>query len=338
MSGDLQPMEPQDGVQRFLQHREPSIRKSSLQNARTRLNHFLEWCDEAGVDNLNDLTGRQMSDFVAYRQSDIAPITLQKQLSTIRQACRWWADIDAVEEGLAETIHAPELPDGAESRDVHLDPDRARRALEYLERYRYASREHTIVALMWRTGLRRGAVRSLDVGDLESTDHAIRVEHRPDRGTKLKNGSTGERWVYLGPQWFQILEDYLDNPDRVSGTDEYGRHPLFTTQNGDRPSGQSIYKWVMRALHPCTYGDCPHGRTVESCAARGRGASVAKCPSSRSPHAVRRGAITHHLQQDTPPEAVSERMDVSLEVLYQHYDARTEREKMDVRTDHLPGE
>lgn len=335
---DLQPMAPEVGVDRFLQHREPSLRQSSLQNARTRLNHFLEWTDERDIENLNTLSGRDMSDFVAWRQQDIVPITLQKQLSTIRQACRWWADIDAVRDGLAEKVHSPELPDGAESRDVHLDPDRARRALEYFETHRYASRNHALLSLMWRTGLRRGAIRSIDLGDMESEDNAIRVEHRPDQGTKLKNGEAGERWVYLGPQWYQILDDYVSNPDRTKGTDEFGRHPLFTTQDGGRPSGQSIYKWVQRALHPCTYGACPHDRTPATCEARGRNASVAQCPSSRSPHAVRRGAITHHLQQDTPPETVSERMDVSLEVLYQHYDARTEREKMDVRTDHLPDE
>jgi len=333
---DLEPLTPEDGVDRFLRHREPSVRESTLQNANTRLNYFLDWCEEREIEDLNTLSGRDMADFVAWRRGDIAPITLQKQLSTIRQACRWWADIDAVEEGLAEKVHAPELPDGAESRDVHLDPGRAEAALAYFEQYQYASKEHALIALMWRTGMRRGAVRSLDVDDLEPDDHAVRVEHRIDEGTKLKNGEAGERWVYLGPKWFQILDDYVNNPDRPKGTDEYGRRPLFTKEDGGRPSAQTIYKWLMRALHPCTYAECPHDRTPETCEARGRSANVAACPSSRSPHAVRRGAITHHLTEDTPPETVSERMDVSLDVLYQHYDARTEREKMDVRTDHLP--
>jgi len=336
VSEDLDPLTPSEGVERFLSHREPSVRKSTLQNARTRLNYFLEWCDDAEIENLNDLSGRDMAAFVAWRRGDIKAITLQKQLSTIRQACRWWSDIDAVEDGLAETVHSPELPDGAESRDVHLDPDRAERALAYYETHHYASRDHALIALMWRTGLRRGAIRSLDVDDLLAEGHAVNVRHRIDQGTKLKNGKAGERWVYLGPQWFQILDDYVSNPDRPTGTDEYGREPLFPAQGGGRPSAQTIYKWVMRALHPCTYGECPHDRTIATCEARGRDSNVADCPSSRSPHAVRRGAITHHLHQDTPPETVSERMDVSLDVLYQHYDARTEREKMDVRVNHLP--
>jgi site-specific recombinase XerD len=336
MSDDLEPLSPDAGVDRFLTHREPSVRESTLNNAKTRLRYFLEWCDERDIDDLNTLSGRDIADFVAWRRGDISPITLQKQLSTIRQALRWWADIDAVEDGLAETVHAPELPDGAESRDVHLDPERATAALEYYGRHRYASRDHALIALIWRTGMRRGAVHSLDVEDMQPDEHAVRLEHRIDEGTKLKNGESGERWVYLGPKWFQILDDYLANPDRVQGTDEFGRKPLFTTEDGGRPSPQTIYKWLMRALHPCSYASCPHDRTPETCEARGRGANPAACPSSRSPHAVRRGAITHHLIQDTPPETVSERMDVSLDVLYQHYDARTEREKMDVRTDHLP--
>lgn len=336
MSDDLQPLSPEEGVDMFLEHREPSVRESSMQNARHRLSVFLEWCDETEVGNLNDLTGRDLSLFVSWRQGDVAPITLQKQLSSVRMALRWWADIEAVEDGLAEKLHAPELPDGAESRDVFLEAGRAKQVLRYLDRHHYASRDHALIALIWRTGLRRGAVRALDVDDLNEEDQAIRVEHRPETDTPLKNGDNGSRWVYLGPRWFQILEDFVNNPDRNDVVDDHGRRPLFTTRQSTRPTGHSIYKWLMRALHPCTYAECPHGRTPEECEARGQNAKLAECPSARSPHAVRRGAITNHLNEETAPETVSERMDVSLDVLYEHYDARTEREKMAVRRQDIP--
>ena len=336
MSGDLRPLSPQEGVERFLRHRKPSVRETTYSNTKHRLSVFLEWCEEYDVENLNELTGRDLADFVDWRRVDVAPITLQKQLSGVRMALRYWADIEAVQEGLAEKLHAPELPDGAESRDVHLDARRAKAALEYYDRHHYASRDHALLALLWRTGMRRSAARAIDVDDLEPDEHAVRVEHRPETGTTLKNGDDGTRWVYLGPKWFQVLADYRDNPDRNDVVDEYGREPLFTTRNGTRPTGDSIYKWVIRALHPCTYAECPHGETPRTCEARGSQSIPSKCPSARSPHAVRRGAITHHLNEGSSPELVSERMDVSLEVLYEHYDARTEREKMAVRRQELP--
>lgn len=335
MTGDdLMPMDPEEGVERFLDHRAPSVRESTLYNASSRLQFFLDWCGERDVEDLNDLTGRDLADFVAWRRGDLAAVTLQKQLTTIRQALRYWADLEAVPEGIAEKVHAPELPDGAEARDEHLEADRAESILEYLDRHRFASQEHLLIALLWRTGMRRSALRSLDVDDLRPDDHALVLEHRPETGTKLKNGEAGERWVYLGPRWFPIVESYVQDvrPDRV---DDHGRRPLLTTRYG-RPTGDTIYSWVCKATHPCEYGGCPHDRDPKTCEARGSGGYPSKCPSARSPHDVRRGSITHHLNNGTPPEAVTERMDVSLDVLYKHYDARTPREKMDVRRDQLP--
>lgn len=330
---DLKPMAPAEGVDRFLEHRAPSVRQSTLENTRTRLNHFLEWCEEAGIDNLNDLSGRDLADFVAWRRGDVAAITLQKQLSTVRTFLEWAADLEAVEEGLREKVHAPELPDGAESKDVTLSSERADAILAYLDRYEYASRMHVVMALLWRTGMRRGSLRGLDVDDLRPDDHALALKHRPEQGTPLKNGPAGERWVYLGPRWFEVVEEYVAN-NRHDVNDDYGRDPLITTRYG-RPHGTTLQGIVYRATQPCLHTDCPHDRHPRTCEATGSEGIPSKCPSSVGPHAVRRGAITHFLNDGVPPEVVSERANVSLEVLYRHYDARSPREKMDVRKEHF---
>ena len=182
--------------------------------------------------------------------------------------------------------------------------------------------------------MRRSALRSIDLDDLRPNDYALILEHRPDTGTVLKNHDDGERWVYLGPRWYQIVDDYVEK-HRIDVTDDYGREPLITSMYG-RPTGDTIYKWVNVATQPCQYGrECPHDRDPNTCKATTTGYS-SQCPSARSPHAIRRGSITHHLMYGTSPEVASERMDVSLEILYKHYDARDEQSKMDVRKYNLP--
>lgn len=334
---ELEPLHIDDGIKRFHSHREPELEQSSIRNARTRMNYFRKWAVEvAEIENLNHLTGRDLAEFVAWRRPQIAALTLQKQLSSVRQALRFWADIEAVPEGLAEKLHAPELPDGAEARDIHLSAERAEHILSTLDEFHYASPRHAMMTILWYTGMRRSALRALDVDDLRPDSHAIAVKNRPEQGTKLKNGDAGERWVYLGPIHYQVIEDSLGHPERDDVVDEYGREPLVTTRKG-RPTGDTIYVRINRATQPCEYGGCPHGIDPENCDARGSDGYASKCPSARSPHAVRRGSITHHLNRKVSPEAVSERCDVSLEVLYKHYDVRTNREKMTVRKDLVEG-
>lgn len=48
-------------------------------------------------------------------------------------------------------------------------------------------------------------------------------------------------------------------------------------------------------------------------------------------HPIRRGSITYHLNQGWPKEKVSERCDVSLEVLDKHYNEQTKEDERQAR-------
>jgi hypothetical protein len=60
-----------------------------------------------------------------------------------------------------------------------------------------------------------------------------------------------------------------------------------------------------------------------------------RCDHSVSPHGIRRGSITHFLREGLPEKVVSDRANVSEDVIDKHYDSRSEMDKMNQRRGHL---
>lgn len=332
----LEPITPADALELYLTEKESELAQASLYSHRSRLGHFVQWCEQEGFDNLNDVSGRDLHRYRLWRREDgdLSPASEKTQMDTLRVFIRWCESIDAVPTDLSTKVVSPSLSAGENVRDVMLDAEVADQILNHLGTYEYASERHVCLALMWQCLLRRGAVRALDIEDYDPNEQALVVKHRPEEGTPIKNKERGERYVALSDETCELLDAWLADR-RPNVTDENDRRPLLATSQG-RSHSTTIQTYVYSVTQPCVHtGDCPHGREIDECDAATDRTAASKCPSSVSPHAVRRGAITHWLSSDVPEPVVSDRANVSPEIIKEHYDRRSEREKMEQRRRYL---
>ena len=325
---ELEPISPERAKKMYLEARRHEVSESTLSGYHYRLKHFIRWCDEeASIDNMNELTGRKLQEFKTWRRDEngLKPITLRGQLDALRIFLRWCESIDAVEEGLHDKIVMPVLKKDDEQSEDILRSEDAEKVLEYLRRFEYTSRWHVILEILWHTGIRLGALQALDLEDYDSENERLEIRNRPNEGTPLKNGDEGERIVALNVDVCRVVEDWIEH-QRPEATDEYGRRPLLTSSKG-RLAKSCIRDAVYKATRPCYNGaECPHDRDIEECEAAQYG-GYSKCPSNVSPHAIRRGSITHYLSEDVPEKVVGDRMNVGQDVLDKHYDKRTQEQK-----------
>ncbi|EMA25403.1 tyrosine-type recombinase/integrase [Haloarcula amylolytica] len=337
MTVNLDPLDPPTAKQMYLDERRQEVADATLQSHEYRLKQFVQWCIDDGIDNMNEISGRDIHRFRVKRRNkdELATASMKSQLATLRLFLRFCASIDAVEPGLDEKILLPTTT-GKNARDELLTHDRAQKVLTHLEKFQYATLEHTLLAVIWHTGLRVGAAVGLDIKDYDADGQHLRLVHRPDEGTSLKNQTESERFVALSDAICDVLDDWLSakHPHKL---DEFDRRPLFATNRG-RLSRNRARSIAYQFTRPCVYENkCPHDRKIETCESRPTEYAYG-CPSSLSPHPIRRGSITYHLQSDTPERVVSDRMDVGIDVLDRHYDQRTKQEKVEQRRRYLPDE
>lgn len=302
------------------------------------LRYLSNWCLVEEIENLNDLTARQLLEYRTWRQHDATPkgrslkkSSLKSQMDKVRVFVRFCERINVVRPGLHQAITAIRLTDGEGVRRTILSSKRASEILGYQSTHVRCSRDHVTWVLLTATGARVGGIHSLDVEDVIHVDErpALRFRHRPDSDTRLKNGNKSERVVGISEETLAVIEEYIEQVRRDT-TDAHGRNPLLSSKAG-RLSKSTTRKYVYKWTRPCAIGQpCPHGRTREDCIATKSG-SESLCPSSQSAHTIRKGYLTHQLNSLIDPVHLTGRCDVSIEVLRKHYDMRTEQEEMIVR-------
>lgn len=319
---DLEPIDPSTARELYLDHKATHCTEATVTGHYYRTRHIVDWCEENDIDNLNDLTGRDLHELRLWHmeEHDINQLSLRQHMCTLRVFLKWAASIEAVPANLYDKVMVPQVGRDERRSDDILDSEEAEELLEYLSTYYYASKRHAIVALFWETGIRIGAAHSIDLCDVYLDEGYIDLVHRPDDGTTLKNGESGERPVAITEGLAELLEEYIETV-RLDTVDDAGRNPLFTSGQG-RLCRSSFRRIVNKTTAPCFRGEpCPDCSDDPN----------QMCPEAVSPHAIRRGSITHYLTKDVPTEVVSDRMNVSRDVLDQHYDRRSEEVKLEQR-------
>ena len=329
-------MEPKEAVDEYIESREHENAKATIQNYTYRLERFLEFCEDAGIDDLSVIDGRTAELYKKERLTadDINMFTAEQQLRTFRLFLRWCEANEFVKDGVADKMIIPSTETEDKVRNKAIDRERADKIVETLYKYQYASRRHIVFHLLWHTGMRGGSLHALDVEDWNSDEKYIEIHHRPESGTPLKLKSEGERHISVTDEDLAVaLDDYVEKT-RPGVEDDYGREPLIATEHGRAAKG-TIRKDVYKIVQPCRYEDeCPHDEEIQSCEYRDHD-NLFGCPSSLYPHAIRSGAITAHLNEDVPKAIVSERTNVSEAVLEKHYDERSLEEKRERRRKYL---
>jgi site-specific recombinase XerD len=330
----LKPTPPTDAVNRYLRDVEGHITDKTQYNYATSLRRFLEWCDEQGIAEMNDLDSELIDQFKEWRLQDVKPITAKNDMSTVRNFIEYAASIQAVPAGLSDLVRIPKVSEDDEICDDYLTQQEARAILDHLSKYEYASRRHITVLILWKSGMRISGLRTLDLGDFDQARPALEVRHRPETKTPLKRKSKSERDVILSPDTADVIADYINN-QRANTEDKFGRKPLLSTRQG-RAARTTIQKYVYTATRPCYYNgeECPYDRDTETCEALAFD-QANKCPGSVSPHALRRGYVTAARNAGQPKDVTSERVNMSGPILDKHYDKGDHDEKAERRREHL---
>ncbi|WP_241991785.1 hypothetical protein [Halorubrum sp. SS7] len=343
MSSDLNPITPEQAKDLYNDEYEEKRSYESLRKARSVLDTFVEWTEQEGLENMNEIDGRQLQEMKMWwkRESDTNNVSLNGYLAVVRRFLVFCERIEVVSENTPDRMPQASIDEDEEVCDRKPDDEAVEAISAYFHKYDRASRRHIEFALPKELTIRLGALVSIDEDDYYPDEQKIELRHRPEeeyggKGTPLKNGSDGERNINVPSHLCELINEYLEHPERNGeGTDKFGRKPLLRNRNGGRPSTTTVRRDLYKMTRPCAFSnECPQNRDINECDAA-KDSMASECPVNYSPHPIRRWSIEDHLDDGVPREDLADRADVSVPVLDKHYDRRSKERKRQRRMETL---
>ena len=319
---------------RYLKRRRNRSPSTIAQYKRT-IPDFLDFAANQNAVRISDLSTDLIDAYVdnlfdTY-EADATIITYTKN---VRAWLKWLSKRDLCTDSLYKLLNKDDLDLSPAARDEALPNPEAKHIITQLRRKRYGTAQHALIELLYNAGPRIGELHALDVTDFRPAENDILLRHRPETGTRLKNGSQnagtpgdGERDIILKSTVIDALQQYIDT-ERVAVTDDYDREPLFSTARG-RAARSTLRRWVYAATS-CRWADT---ETDDVTCDGSCDPDSNVCPYSYYPHAIRRGAIVNHLNGDLRYGKASQRFDVSIPVIQHHYDPRTKQTRKQQRAE-----
>ncbi|SEQ00586.1 tyrosine-type recombinase/integrase [Natrinema salaciae] len=318
--GDVPDLELEEAMQLFISRNQPNWKGETARTYRKSLDTFEAFAEETDLETLDDLEMWRVGRFTDYLLSqDYARVTVQSKQKQARRWLKWLESQGYIEVGTHLAIEPLKLTDSEQTSSDIFRPETLNETLAYYRdslKWR-SKRGHALLEIIGHTGARRSCIRALDVDDYDPEARTLTFLNRPKTGTRLKRGDAHQRKVVLAETPNRILEEYVER-DRSERHDEHGRRPLFASARG-RPVKSTITNWIYQATLPCVRKSCPHGKERHKCQWTEQQDS-SKCPSSTSPHPVRRGSITWQLNIGRSVQDVADRAATTPDVIRRYYD------------------
>lgn len=83
---DLEPIDPHTARELYLDHKKTFCTEATVQAHHYRTNHIVNWCDEQGIDNPNEFSGRDRHEFRLWHmdRGNINQVTLRQHMCALR--------------------------------------------------------------------------------------------------------------------------------------------------------------------------------------------------------------------------------------------------------------
>ena len=222
-------------VSRFLDAacRERGLSQNTLAAYRADLTVLVRWLAERNVPIMRT-TRADLQDFIAWRaRAGARPSSTARQLSSFRRFFHYFAREGAIREDPTTQVAMPKF---ARSLPRSLTEEEVEALLSApVVTDPLGNRDHTMLAVLYATGLRVSELVNLRQGQIDFTQGVIRVPGKGDR----------ERVIPLGEGAMRALKKFSSGVRDEILLDHQTDY-LFPTRRGDRMTRQAFWYIVKR--------------------------------------------------------------------------------------------